>query len=104
MFFKKKGAKLSSVEKAAMALAAASGVAHAAFFALFAWRVIGREGLGTVGWAVLALLALVGLGLNFVGYWLIKRGEGALRKWGYMSVAASTALAAVLLGISSWLG
>lgn len=100
MFFRKR--QNSSVEKAAMALAAATGVAHAAFFALFAWRVIGREGLGTVGWAVLALVSLLGLGFNFVGYWLIKRGEGLLRRWGFTAVAASTLLAAVLLAIASW--
>jgi hypothetical protein len=104
MFFKKKGAKNTSIEKAAMALAAAGGVAHAAFFAVFAWRVIGRDGIGTVGWAVLAALALLGLGLNFVGYWLIKRGEGMTRKWGYMAVAGSTFLAGILLAVSSWLG
>jgi hypothetical protein len=99
MFFKKQN---SSVERAAMALAAAGGVAHAAFFALFGWRVIGREGIGVVGWAVLALTALVGLVLNFVGYWLIKRGQGPLRRWGFMAVAASTALAGVLLAIASF--
>ncbi len=102
MFFKKR--QHSSVERAAMALAAACGVAHAAFFALFAWRVIGREGLGVVAWAILAFVALVGLGLNLLGYWLIKRGEGPLRRWGFMCVAASTALAGVLLAVASWTG
>jgi cytochrome bd-type quinol oxidase subunit 2 len=100
MFLKKR--QNSSVERAAMALAAACGVAHAAFFALFAWRVIGRDGFGVVGWAILAFFALAGLGLNILGYWLIKRGEGPLRRWGFMAVAASTALAGVLLGIASW--
>ena len=104
MFLRKKNKPYSSVEKAAMALAAAGGVAHAAFFALFAWRVIGRDGFGTIGWIVLALVALAGLGLNFVGYWLIKRGDGALRRWGFTSVAASTALAGILLAIASWTG
>lgn len=99
MFFKRQN---SGVERAAMALAAAGGVAHAAFFALFAWRVIGRDGFGTVGWAVLALFALLGLGLNFVGYWLIKRSEGILRRWGFVSVGASTVLAGVLLSIAAF--
>lgn len=67
-----------------MALAAAGGVAHGAFFALFAWRVIGRDGFGTIGWVILALVALAGLGLNFLGYWLIKRGDGPLRRWGVL--------------------
>lgn len=90
----------SSVERAAMALAAAGGVAHAAFFTLFAWRVIGREGLGTVGWAVLATFALLGMGLNFAGFWLVRTSRG--RRWGYMAIAVSTALAGGLLGIASW--
>src|SRR5262245_37582872 len=102
MFFKKR--QNSSVERAAMALAAACGVAHAAFFVLFAWRVIGRDGFGVIGWLILAICALAGLALNVVGYWLIKRGEGSLRRWGFMAVAASTALAGVLLGIASWTG
>jgi hypothetical protein len=102
MFFKKK--LNSSVERAAMALAAAGGVAHAAFFAMFAWRVIGREGFGVALWVLLAALSLLGLGLNFVGYWLIKRGQGVLRRWGFMAVATSTALAGVLLAIASFTG
>ncbi|MDF2693680.1 MAG: hypothetical protein K0S65_2063 [Labilithrix sp.] len=104
MFLRRKNKPYSGIERAAMALAAAGGVAHAAFFALFAWRVIGRDSIGTVGWIVLALVALVGLTLNFVGYWLIKRGEGALRRWGFMAVAASTALAGILLAVASWTG
>jgi len=91
----------SAVEKAAMALAAAGGVAHAAFFTLFAWRVIGRGGFSSVGWALLALIAAVGVGLNFVGYWLIRRGK-TWRKWGFMSIALSSVLAGALLGIASW--
>lgn len=90
----------SSVERAAMALAAAGGVAHAAFFTLFAWRVIGRDGIGTVGWAILALVALLGMGLNFAGFWLVRSSRG--RRWGYMAIAVSTALAGGLLGIAGW--
>ena len=102
MFFRRKGTPYSGVERAAMALAAAGGVAHAAFFMLFALRVIGREGVGTVGWCILAALAGIGLGLNFTGYWLIKRGDKVPRRWGYMAIAASTALAGILLGVASW--
>ena len=94
----------SGVEKAAMALAAAGGVAHGVFFALFALKIIGRDfGFGTVGYIILAFFALLGLGLNFVGYWLIKSGgRWAARKWGYLAVATSTTIASVLLAIASW--
>jgi len=90
----------SSIERAAMALAAAGGVAHGVFFTLFAWRVIGREGFGTVGWAILALFALLGMGLNFAGFWLVRSSRG--RRWGYMAIALSTALAGGLLGFATW--
>lgn len=86
-----------------MALAAAGGAAHAAFFMLFALRVIGREGIGTLGWLVLAALAGLGLALNFVGYILVKRGDRGPRRWGYLAIAASTGLAGILLGIASWI-
>jgi len=94
----------SSVEKAAMALAAAGGVAHGVFFALFAWKIIGKDfGFGTVGYIILAAFALLGLGLNFVGYWLIKSGgRFAAKKWGYMAVALSTTIASALLAVAAW--
>jgi len=100
-FFKRDN---SGVEKAAMALAAAGGVAHGVFFALYAWKIIGKDvGFGTVGYIILALFALLGLGLNFIGYWLIKSGgRFAARKWGYLAVALSTTIASILLAISSW--
>lgn len=63
----------------------------------------GREGIGTVGWLILAALAGLGLALNFVGYFLVKRGDSVPRRWGYLAIAASTGLAAVLLGIASWI-
>ena len=94
------GKQSSGIERAAMALAAAGGVAHAAFFTLFAWRVIGRDGIGTIGWAVLALFALVGMGLNFAGFWLVRSSKW--RRWGYMAISVSTAIAGALLGIASW--
>jgi hypothetical protein len=86
-----------------MALAAAGGVAHAAFFAIFALRVIGRGGIGSVAWVLLALLAAIGLGSNFIGYYLVKHGAGTrARKWGYMAIALSSFLAGILLGIATW--
>jgi hypothetical protein len=90
----------SGIERAAMALAAAGGVAHAAFFSLFAWRVIGRDGIGTIGWAILALFALVGMGLNFAGFWLVRSSKW--RRWGYMAISISTAIAGALLGVATW--
>lgn len=101
MFFRRKGTPYSGIERAAMALATAGGIAHAAFFVLFGWRVIGREGMGTVGWFILAALAGLGFGLNFIGYWLLKRGDRVPRRWGYLAIATSTALAGILLGIAS---
>jgi hypothetical protein len=102
MFLRRKGTPYSGVERAAMALAAAGGVAHGAFFTLFALRVIGRDGIGTLGWLILAALAGLGLALNFVGYFLVKRGDTVPRRWGYLAIATSTGLAGVLLGIASW--
>lgn len=101
MFFRRRGTPYSGVERAAMALAAAGGVAHAAFFMMFAWRVIGREGVGVAGWLLLTLLAGLGFGLNFVGYWLLKRGDRVPRRWGYLAIATSTALAGILLATAS---
>lgn len=99
-FFRKQN---TGVERAAMALAAAGGAAHAAFFTLFAWRVIGRDGIGTVGYVLLALLAAAGVALDFVGYWLIRySGRSRARRLGYLAVSASTALAGGLLAIASW--
>jgi Co/Zn/Cd efflux system component len=99
MFRKRSG----KVDMAARALAAAAGVAHVAFFTLFAWRVVGRGGIGAVGWALLALVALLGLVTNLVGYWLVKHGGRTVaRRWGYIAIGASNAVAGVLLGIASW--
>lgn len=97
MGFFRKGS--GAVERAATALATAGGVAHAAFFTLFALRVIGRDGIGTVGWAILALLALAGLGLSFVGFWLVRMSRA--KRIGYLAIATSTALAGGLLAIAS---
>lgn len=90
----------SGLERAAMALATACGIAHAAFFTLFVWRVIGRDGVGSVGWAILALFAALGMGLDFVGFWLLRVRRG--KKLGYLGIAASTAIAGVLLAIATY--
>ena len=98
------GKKTSSgIERAAMALATAGGIAHVAFFGVFVSRVIGREGIGTIGYAILAVFALAGIAMNFVGYWLIRQGgRPAARRLGYLAVSISTALAGALLAIATW--
>lgn len=99
MFFPRSG----KVDAAARALAAACAVAHVAFFTLFAWRIIGRGGIGAVGYALLALVAVAGFAANAVGYWLIKHGgRTRARRWGYSAIAASSAAAGLLLAIASW--
>lgn len=99
MFFRPRNDKVSTI---ATTLAAACAVAHVSFFTLFAWRVIGRAGMGSIGWALLALCALVGLACNAIGYYLIKNGgRTPARKWGYWSIATSTGMAGVLLAIAS---
>jgi len=99
MFFRPRNDKVSGIAKT---LAAACAIAHVSFFTLFAWRVIGRAGMGSFAWALLALAALVGLGCNAVGYYLIKKGGGTpARKWGYWAIATSTGMAGVLLAIAA---
>ncbi|HQY64626.1 MAG: hypothetical protein IPF92_00515 [Myxococcales bacterium] len=91
----------TGLEKAAQALATAGAIAHAAFFTLFIYRVFGTSWL----YLVLAVLALVGLGANFVGFMLIKHGgRVGARKWGMWCIAFSTADAALLLTLASILG
>jgi hypothetical protein len=91
----------TGLEKAAQALATAGAVAHAAFFMLFVYRVFGVSWL----YAVLALLAGVGMAANFVGFMLIKHGgKVGARKWGMWCIAFSTADAALLLVLASVLG
>jgi hypothetical protein len=96
------GTRNDKVSAIAKTLAAACAVAHVSFFTLFAWRIIGRGGLGSVAWALLALGALLGLACNAVGYYLIKQGGGTpARKWGYWAIAMSTAMAGALLAIAA---
>jgi hypothetical protein len=40
------------------------------------------------------------MGLNFAGFWLVRSSRW--RRWGYMAISVSTALAGALLGIASW--
>lgn len=99
MFYRPKNGKVDTI---AMTLAAACGLAHVSFFTLFAWRVIGRGGMGSFAWGLLALASLLGLGANAVGYYLIKHGgRTPARKWGYWAIAASTGMAGVLLAIAA---
>ena len=89
------------LQKAAGALAAADGVAHIAFFAMFAWRTVVGSGFRVIQ-ALWAFLALVGMGSGAVG-WALMRGpnRGPIRKVGSSALALSTTLAAFLLVVAS---
>lgn len=89
------------LQKAAGALAAADGVAHIAFFAMFAWRTVTGNGFRIVQ-AFFALLSVVGIASGTVG-WALMRGHsrGKLRRLGTAAVSLSTALAAFLLVVAS---
>jgi hypothetical protein len=92
----------SGLDKAAQALAAAGGVAHVAFFSIFAWRVITSGMAGRFVYIACAFVALVGLACEVVGWSLVKHGGRTPAKTlGLWSIAASTALAAVLLVVAS---
>ena len=95
MFYRPRNGKVDTIAKT---LAAACAVVHVSFFTLFAWRIIGRGGMGSIAWALLALAALLGLGCNAAGYFLISKGA---RKWGLWAIATSTGLAGVLLAIAA---
>jgi hypothetical protein len=96
----------SGIDKAAKALATAGGIAHVAFFTLFAWRVMaGLNPISKVANVIFAALALVGLGAEFVGWSLMKwGGKTKAKRLGYWAIALSTLLAAVLLVVASWSG
>ena len=95
MFFRPRNGKVDTIAKT---LAAACAVAHVSFFTLFAWRIIGRGGMGSIAWALLALGALVGFGCNAAGYYLISKGA---RKYGLWAIAFSTGVAGLLLAIAA---
>jgi hypothetical protein len=92
-----------ALQKAATALATANGVAHAAFFALFGWRVLMSGPIGKLTGIVFALLAAVGFGADVFGWALIRHGgRTRARKWGLWAISVSTALAAALLFLATW--
>ena len=85
------------------ALAAADVVAHLAFLAIFGWRSLASFGPMKLVAGFLAVLALVGLVLAFVGRMLVKHGgRTPAAKVGHWAVAGSTGLAALLLVLASW--
>ena len=91
--------------RAAQALSAANGVAHVVFVSLFGWRFLFSGPLAKVVSLPCAILALVGLAADVVGFSLIKAGgRTKIGKYGLWAVAASTALAAVLLIVASMTG
>ena len=99
MGFRKRNGKVDGIAKT---LAAACALAHVSFFTLFAYRVIGRAGFGSVGWAICAFVALLGLGCNAAGYYLLKHGAGTpAAKYGYYAISASTAIAGGLLTVAT---
>jgi hypothetical protein len=93
------------IVRAAQALFAANGVAHAVFLSLFGWRLFFAGPLTKVVALPCAIFALVGLAADIVGWSLVKYGgKTRVRKFGLWGVAASTAIAAALLIVSSLTG
>ena len=93
----------SGLQRAAKALATADGIAHIAFFSMFAWRIITSGPIGKSLAIVFALLSIVGLFSDVVGWMLVKHGgRTPAGKVGIWAIALSTALAAVLLVVASW--
>jgi len=92
--------------RAAKALSAANGVAHIVFLSLFGWRFLfSFSPIAKVVSFPCAVLALVGLVADIVGWSLIKAGgQTRVGKYGLWAVAGSTALAAVLLIAASLTG
>lgn len=98
MAFSKPGGGLAL---AARALGSASTVAHFAFFAVFVWRLVVGNGFRLVS-LMLALVALAGLVMSFVGKALLKHGgRTRARALGLWLVGGSATLASVLLVLSS---
>jgi hypothetical protein len=91
--------------RAAQALSAANGVAHVVFLSLFGWRFLFAGPVSKLVSMPCAIIALVGLAADAVGYSLIKAGgKTRIGKYGLWSVAGSTVLAAVLLIVASLTG
>ena len=86
-----------AVQRAAQALATADGIAHIAFFSVFAYRMISGNGFRIVQ-GLLALLSLVGVAAGIVGWALARHGgKGKAYTMGLWCIATSTTLAGVLL-------
>lgn len=93
-----------AVQRAAQALATADGVAHIAFFSLFAWRVVAGSGF-RLAQGLFALLSLAGMAAGIVGWALARHGgKGKGYRMGLWCIAASTTLAGILLLVASWTG
>ncbi len=91
------------VDRAAQALATAGGIAHITFLGLFGWKILTGGMLMRFGWIFATLAAALGLLAEIVGWMLVKHsGPTPARKLGYVAIAASTGIAAVLLLIASW--
>jgi hypothetical protein len=91
--------------RAAQALSAANGVAQVVFLSLFGWRLFFSGPLAKMAALPCALLAVVGLVADVVGWSLVKHGgRTRIRKFGLWAVAASTAISAALLIVSSLTG
>jgi hypothetical protein len=91
--------------RAAQALSAANGVAHVVFLSLFGWRLLFSGPLAKVVSLPCAILAMVGLVADIVGWSLVKHGgKTKVGKFGLWAVAGSTAVAAVLLVVASLTG
>jgi hypothetical protein len=91
--------------RAAQALSAANGVAHVVFLSLFGWRFLFSGPLAKVVSLPCALLAIIGLAADIVGWSLVKHGgKTRFGKFGLWAVAGSTAAAAVLLVMASLTG
>lgn len=86
---------------AARVLGSASSAAHVAFMLLFVWRMVVGKGFRVVS-LTLAIMALLGFVMSFVGNSLIKHGgRTKARSLGVWLVGGSTALASILLVCAS---
>src|ERR1019366_7477086 len=91
--------------RAAQALSAANGVAHVVFLSLFGWRFLFSGPIAKMVSLPCAILALVGLVADIVGWSLVKHGgKTRVTKFGLWGGAASPAVAAVLLVVASLTG
>jgi hypothetical protein len=92
------------LQRAASALAAADGIAHAAFFGLFAWRTVMWSGFGRVASLVFAVLSVVGLLAGILGGMVVRfGGRSKARTIGLWGIGLSTGLAGILLVAASWM-